>query len=287
MSAHTFNTGQSEAKQSQSKINIQPRHVKFDFADIQTPFFYQDNPCISAVWVSLSASFPLGEAEFIKSTKQFEHNITDPKLKAEVKKFAQQEAHHSLQHRRLNQAFEATGYPVTQLEAEIKKELLAREQKWSIERRLANTVAAEHVTATMANWALTHPEHMAHFPESLRELFQWHAIEEIEHKSVTFDVYQHCVGRPALLRWQYRYFLYFHFPFSVYLSTRFLLKTMGYKATKADLQGLHNFLFGKGGMIADRKHHYSAFNKKGFHPWQIDDAGLVDEWQMKLEPHFV
>src|SRR5690606_39163110 len=53
--------------------------------------------------------------------------------------------------------------------------------------RLSATVALEHFTASMAEMALTtglldgaHP--------LMRQLLRWHAAEEIEHKSVAFDV---------------------------------------------------------------------------------------------------
>jgi len=278
---------QTDSKVNHSHLVIQPRRVRFDFSDIESPFYYDDNPLISALWVALSASFPLGEAEFIKATKYFEEQITTPKLKDDVEKFAQQEAHHSLQHRLLNQQFESLGYLVSDLEGAIRQELKKREQKWSIERRLANTVAAEHVTSTMANWALMHPDQMALFPNSLREMLLWHSIEEVEHKSVTYDVYQECVGKPNLLKWQYRFFVYYHFPLTVFLCCRFLLKNMNYQVTKTHKKALWSFLFGRNGLIADRKHHYWAFNKKGFHPWQFDDANLVETWQRKLAPRII
>jgi predicted metal-dependent hydrolase len=27
--------------------------------------------------------------------------------------------------------------------------------------------------------------------------------------------------------------------------------------------------------------------KKGFHPWQHDDSGLVDKWKTALSPYFI
>ncbi|GAA6136384.1 metal-dependent hydrolase [Arenicella sp. 4NH20-0111] len=271
---------------SRSRIDIEPRRVGFEYEDVDSPFFYEGNPCISAMWVSLSASFPLGEAEFIKSTRFFEDQITDEKLKEDVKNFVQQEAHHSLQHRQVNKYFDGLGYSTSKLEDFYKQELDKRANKWSHERRLAHTVVVEHVTAVMAHYALTKKERMAGFPESIRSLFQWHAIEEIEHKSVTFDVYQHCVGNRKLLMWAYYYFFYYEFPLNVYLSSRFLLKDMGYKVSWAERKGLWNYLNGEDGLVSSMKPLYRLFRKPGFHPWDHDDSALVADWKQRLSPYF-
>lgn len=279
--------GNDAVNSSRSKLDIVPRRVKFEFDDLSNPFYYDNNSCISAMWVALSASFPAGEGEFIKSVKLFENQIKDPKLKAEVQDFAHQEAHHSLQHRQINKMFDDIGYETGQLNDFFKAELKKREEKWSPQKRLARTVSAEHVTAVMAHHALTHPEHMAHFPESFRNLFLWHAIEEIEHKSVAFDVYQECVGDRKLLNRQYKIFTRFEFPFNVWMSSRFLLKQLGHKVSWADRKGLWNSLYGEGGLISDMRGLYKQFLTPDFHPWDHDDSELVSQWKEKLAPHFV
>ena len=113
-----------ELGHSRSKLAIEPRRVKFEFDDIKSPFFYDNNSCISTMWVAMSASFPAGEGEFIKSVRLFEDQLTDPKLKQDVKDFTHQEAHHSLQHRRINKMFDSLGYKTDQLNDFIVKKLL-------------------------------------------------------------------------------------------------------------------------------------------------------------------
>src|SRR3546814_7851182 len=60
---------------------------------------------------------------------------------------------------------------------------------------VATTAAAEHFTASLAGyvledntWADTDVD-----PE-MAQLFLWHAAEEIEHRHVAYDVYQHIGG---------------------------------------------------------------------------------------------
>jgi len=275
-----------DAGLSKSKLEIVPRHVAIDYSDVSTPFFYNGNASISAMWVGLSASFPLGESEFIKSTRFFEKHISDPKLLEDVKKFTHQEAHHSLQHRQINKAFEDQGYQIDRLESVHQEELDKRAIAWSPAKRLARTVVVEHVTAVMAHYALTQEEKMQPFPASVRALFQWHAIEEIEHKSVTFDVYQHCVGDRGLLMREYYKFVFFEFPLSIYMSSRFLLKQLGHKSSWAERKELWRYLFSEGGMVSSVKSLYWMFRKPGFHPWAHDDSALVERWKLTLAPHF-
>ena len=272
---------------SHSKLPIERRRVKFDFSDIEDKYFYGGNPQVSAFFAGLSVSFPPGEGEFIKSVKLFEDQITDERLKTEVKNFAHQEAHHSLQHKMLNKRLVELGYDIAVVEKIMQQKLSEREQNWSPARRLARTVAAEHVTATWANWSLQNEKRMAQFPTSLRHMLQCHAIEEIEHKSVAFDVYKHCVDNQLLLNWEFRLFLYYEFPLSLTLMTRGLLKKQGYKATREDRAVFKDFLFSKeDGMVTSLMPHFRAFTKRGFHPWALDDSGLVGDWKSELAPYF-
>jgi len=61
---------QSDNTQSRSKIAIEPRHVKFDFQDIESPFYYNGNGFISAMWAALSATFPVGETEISRRKRR-------------------------------------------------------------------------------------------------------------------------------------------------------------------------------------------------------------------------
>lgn len=273
-----------EGGQSSSKLKIVPRRVRFDFADINRADFHSNNTIVSAFWVGLSATFPLGEAEFIHSVKLFENQVSDPKLLKEVQEFAQQEAHHALQHKKINSQFDSCGYGTRKIQDLMDVTLKQRAQKWSAEKRLMRTVSAEHFTAVMAHFALTHPQLMDSVPESFANLFLWHSIEEVEHKSVAFDVYRHCVGDMSKLRRHYAHFAFIEFPFNLIMITRFLLKDIGHKSTWAERKGMWLFLFGKDGMISSVKHLYMDFFKKDFHPWKHDDSELVAQWKQELAP---
>ncbi|MEO0368039.1 MAG: metal-dependent hydrolase [Pseudomonadota bacterium] len=285
MNAKT-NLSVATASDSQSKLPITKRVVKFDYQDIDKPVFYFDNAAISALWVGLSATFPLGEGEFIRSVKNFEDQITDKQLQEDVANFSAQEAHHSLQHKKMNKQFDATGFSTADIEVLMQEELDKRAKKWSHMKRLRRTVCAEHITATFAHYALKHPDVLDHAPESFKNVMLWHAIEEIEHKSVTFDVYKHCGGSMAALKMHYLWFAFLEFPFQMALITRHLLKTSGNKVTWKERWGMLKHLFGAKGMISSVFYLYLWFFKPGFHPWDHDDSDLINTWKTKLKPHY-
>ena len=277
---------QEGQRQSFSKLPIERRHVKFSYKDIDKFDFYNNNAVISAYWAGLSATFPRGEAEFINSVKLFEDQITDPKLKAEVADFAAQEAHHSLQHKLVNKQFTSLGYRIEHIESEIDKKIAERVASWSNEKRLMRTVCAEHVTAVMAHHILEYPDVFNPSPESLKNLLQWHAIEEIEHKSVAFDVYMHCVGDIGKLKRHYIWFTFFEFPMSVYAITKYLIRKLGHTSSRQERKEMRQFLFGKEGSIRSMWSLYTQFLKKGFHPWSHDDSALATQYKLELEPYF-
>ena len=112
MNAHT----DLVTTQSRSKLDIEPRKVRFDYSQIDRPDFFANNIVASAFYTALSITFPPGEAEFIRSVRFFDKQIKDPKLAQEVKDFAAQEAHHGLQHKKLNRQLESFGFAVSKIE---------------------------------------------------------------------------------------------------------------------------------------------------------------------------
>lgn len=273
----------TSAKPSKSRISIVPRRPRWDFADLKERFFFGGNGLKSAFVVALSSSFPPGEKEFIQSVRLFVDRVQDPKLIADVKDFTTQEGQHSLQHRLLNEAFDRLGYAATRVSAHFEE----IEQQWardhSHEDRLATTVVMEHITAVMAHFALTHPEEFDSMPRSVRELLLWHAIEEIEHKSVAFDVYEACVGDRNRLRRQLLTQLVL-FPLGIREFQRMLLRELGHRPTWKERKEMARYLLGPRGLVVSVLPHYLALLRPGFHPWDIDDSRLVEDWKERLRP---
>jgi predicted metal-dependent hydrolase len=133
--------------------------------------------------------FPAGERFFVRSVRHYMDRLDDdPKLKEDVRLFFGQEGRHANAHDRHIELLEAQGYGV--------RKFLALYERFAYRvieplappaLRLAATVACEHFTAIMAENALARGLLESAHP-TMRELYEWHAAEELEHKAVAFDV---------------------------------------------------------------------------------------------------
>ena len=143
----------------------------------------------------LNLVFPAGERFFVRSVKHYFSQIRDPDLRARCRGFFGQESSHGREHERMFSILEEQGF---ELQAWLKwYERVAfegLEPRFPPAMRLSVTVALEHFTATLAERGLSTDALDAAHP-TVRKLLRWHAAEEIEHKSVAFDVLQEVDGR--------------------------------------------------------------------------------------------
>jgi len=160
-------------------------------------FYYEDNSVVTSLFVVLSAMFPPGEMFFIESIRNVRDQITDEKLLEDIRNFIAQEAFHSREHKSLNEHLIQSNYPeVADIEVKTKKRL-DKLRKLSKVDQLAATVVMEHYTATLARLLLTDPLIKEKTTQESRNLWEWHALEELEHKSVAFDVLNAIGGNTA------------------------------------------------------------------------------------------
>ena len=155
--------------------------------DESTPrWWVRGDPIATAFFNALSATFPQGERFFIESVKYYRDQVS-PELRAQIAIFAQQESLHTREHVVFNRLITEAGYDAALIDERTKQRFdLGRQFGRPIDH-LAVTAALEHFTAIMAHAALSYDDDLEGAPEEIKKLWRWHAIEEIEHKSVTFD----------------------------------------------------------------------------------------------------
>ncbi|AWN14588.1 metal-dependent hydrolase [Salinisphaera sp. LB1] len=144
---------------------------------------------------ALSLLFPAGERMFIDAVRSYRDDIPDPDLKKAATAFIGQEAMHSREHIGYNQLMEEAGLPANKLDTFTWDPLDIIQHKTPKSTPLAATIAREHYTALMGDMLLRHPEQLAGSQEDYARMWRWHALEEIEHKAVAYDVYEQCIGR--------------------------------------------------------------------------------------------
>jgi predicted metal-dependent hydrolase len=167
--------------------DITPRSPRFSFDTVPNHWF-AGIPLATQLANGANLLFPAGERLFVRSVRRYLDRIDDETLRAQVKAFFAQEGQHANSHERFFRRLEAQGYRIRGfLKFYETLGYKVIEPLSPPVLRLAVTAALEHFTAIMAEGALDQ-RLLDHAHPSMRELLLWHSAEEIEHKSVAFDV---------------------------------------------------------------------------------------------------
>ena len=130
---------------------------------------------------------PLGERMFIDSVKAFRDRVADPDLRRDVAAFIGQEAVHARVHETIWGELRGQGVPVDRYARFIEGVRASLEPHVPPALLLATTAALEHYTAAFGRAFLTE-DLTGVLPEEMAALLAWHGAEELEHRSVAFDV---------------------------------------------------------------------------------------------------
>lgn len=263
-------------------ITVAPRRMQFPFAEMQQQDYFDNNPLKSAFVAALSSTFPPGEAEFIASVRNYRDQVDDPELQQQIRGFIGQEGHHSHQHKQVNEALRDLGYDAVRLESHLDKDIkrFRKHKRFTDRMRLALTVGMEHITAIMAAEILSNNSHFDGMAEPVQKLLLWHAVEEVEHKAVAFDVFMRCDGDQAYLR-KIMKMATAMFAIRISLYTLALLWWGRRLPRWRHITGFYRFLWGKTGLLTAIKADYKDYFREGFHPWDHDNRDLVERWQQE------
>jgi len=240
-------------------------------------YWHSQSPFLTHYFTAMSLLFPPGERFFIDSVRNFEDDIEDPLLLAQIRGFVGQEAQHSHHHRVYDRLMTRSGLPVTRYEGWIEA-LLQLFRRWGPRKaQLALTITLEHFTAVFANLLLSQPRFSEGMDPHVRPLWLWHAVEETEHKAVAYDVYQQVSGS-YWLRVLMMVRVMIGFPFGIALFHLLLLAGDGQLANLRDMGRGLRFVWGRGGFVRSAWPELKAFYRRDFHPWQKDDRELIATW---------
>jgi predicted metal-dependent hydrolase len=267
---------------------IQPRDVSFDLEDEHAGRWHKGNPYISHFWNGLSLMFPEGEQFFMRAVSRVRKQISDPELQREISAFLSQEGLHTREHLRYNDALRQQGYPVGLLEW-VTWLSLRSTRITSARWQLAITCAFEHFTATLADAVLSDPRVLDGASPALADLWRWHCAEELEHKSVAFDVYDEL--SPGVIGYLRRVLV------MAILSANFLPYTMVHQLTLAsrdrvvphprEVAEALEFFWTRPGLIPRGLRLYLSYFRPGYRPWHHDNAEQVERWRSGYEDDLV
>lgn len=283
----TSTTKKTSTSKAYNHEEIKVRRVNFIFNKDNPRFYYKNNPFSTHFINALHIVFPTGERFFVNSVLKHQKEITDDKLKKQVRNFCGQEGVHSAMHEKFWKILNENGYIIKGYENHIDKLLHKIIAKIEVEGTRINnidltaTVCLEHFTALFGHALFEHVElNQEIVPKDMAELFQWHAAEEIEHKNVAFDVFQKVdkdehIKRVTLMP-IVTALLYFYLGIGtmmlIYQDRKHLKLTKLPKQFYDFATGLFSDLHG------DLVKEYFSFFKKDFHPSFLNDYHFAENF---------
>lgn len=267
-----------------AKPCIFPRGFRVAPGAVSQRHWVRQDPYATAFFNALSAVFPHGETFMIRSLMPWVERVPEP-LKSEVEAFIVQEAAHSREHGAMNKGLAEAGYDIAPLDRKIRG-FVSFFQDASDTVKLTATMCIEHFTAIIAAELLKNPHHLADVDDAMRELWLWHAVEEVEHKGVAFDVWNYATRTWSPLR---RYLWRSLFMLAVTTSF-FINRTLGqiellrqdgvgfWKSARCVLRSG----FGKNGIGRNVLRPWASFFRPSFHPWDHDDRLLLAQGEATL-----
>ncbi len=187
---------------------IQPRKVKFVWQN--TPVDWIPNQPFASYFINeINNILPAGEFWFCRLYNKVLPQITDEKLKLDVQAFIRQEAMHANAHQSANKEYLCARHIDIQRNLDIMNVVFTKaladkpfdltvpaalEKHWDL-FRLGVIATVEHMTCVLGKYALYNQkwQQLGADPEML-DLVKWHGAEEIEHRTVAFDLYRHLGG---------------------------------------------------------------------------------------------
>lgn len=177
---------------------IPVRTMKFDVpaaADFH-PLCLAGNAPLSYSHLAFGLYVALLEPFAVKSFRKVLGQVRDDKLREEADRFSRQEAQHYQRHIDFNKAVLAHGYPglearIGKLRLDLDRFLADADDRYCIGyiegfESYTTQFALAMIQSGLYDHKRTHPGFGA--------LFKWHMLEEIEHRTVAFDLYQHLYG---------------------------------------------------------------------------------------------
>jgi predicted metal-dependent hydrolase len=256
--------------------SITVRNIHFGLAATTPRYWFDDDPAKTHFMNALSSTFPGGEAFFVRSVLHYLDRIESPELREQIRRFGAQEGVHAREHAAHVDYLVEQGYVGIERINEIAEREMRFMNKWMPKFALATTAALEHLTAIMANQALSDPTYWAGpMHENMAPLWQWHAMEEAEHKAVAFDVLAIVSGSYALRAFAL-------VSAGLGLLTDNLARFAYFTYVDGNLwnprvwRDCLRFVWGRKGLYRSLIGDYLAWFRRDFHPWQQDNSALIE-----------
>lgn len=181
------------------------RKPVIDFSD-SPKYWVIDDPQSTHALNLLHFGIPAGERYFIDSVKLAMPYVTDQQLLSDARSFIGQEAVHARIHERAadhlglfeNRVIRARVENMDRTRERLYQRIDAMPEpfrKQAVLAWLSTTLLGEHFTALLADMVFDEEKvDESQIDPAMASLLKWHAAEELEHRTLPYDLYQHVGG---------------------------------------------------------------------------------------------
>jgi len=262
--------------QQLKRNEIVPRKLNVNF-DKNIPKYWCNNSAFMTHMLNTyTLLVPDNEIYYIRHLNACADDLTDQTLINRLHRFCRQEAQHGMGHKAYWRNLEESGInykgfvgSVGWFNYKLLEPILPRAM------HLANIACIEHINAYLGSFFLER-DLLENADPKMKLLFYWHFAEEIEHKSVAFDVYENLYGS-YLLRVSGA-ILVFPLFYTINTAGTLYLLWQDKRLFKLDTwRDYWGFLFKKGALVYTLRN-ILAYLSPGFSPSHKDDYRLVEEF---------
>lgn len=252
------------------------RRMRFPYPESASGHWNPARPEFSHIVNAASLSMPFLEPYLIDTMRKAKERITDPQLLKDVDLYIAQEATHFRQHQQWNKRLADMGYKsVPKHEAQLKEDYDAFAKSRSFTFNIAYAEGFEAMGLTVGHMLVEDREYlMGNADPAVASLVLWHFVEEIEHKTVTFDVFKALDGR----YWWRIYGLAYattHIFFRTWQAYRQLLIEDGRWSSLKNRLTLYGLLARMFRKLLPR---LARILKPSYDPRQVEDPSWVKQW---------
>lgn len=262
-----------------SHVMPERRDLQFTLPTERISDWNNGNVQLSQFMNTLSLFFPEGERMFIDAVRNCRDQVSDPELKKAMTAFIGQEAMHGREHEEYNEVLFNAVPSTRAMERGVGKLLGVIKKRAPVPLRLSATIALEHFTAIMADGLLREQRLLEGADPNFAAIWNWHALEETEHKAVAFDVWDQVMGRgPAAYALRAGGMIFATVVFWS-LVFPFFLKVL-YDEGKLLDKGWGYFFrctLGEYGYLRKLVLPWAEYFRPNFHPWDQDNSAYLQQ----------
>ena len=211
--------------------SIPIRKLRFNFDAIEgcDPVWSRSSPDFSIFINALGVNVPHFERFLVRTMREFREEIQDEKLSDDLKGIIGQESHHAFNFERWTAEMNKRYASLSNLSDRAKDYFLRATKERSKKFKIGLTAGYETFTFTGGLIILQrYRELMEDADPTLRALWVWHQVEEVEHGSVAFDFYKYFYPKDEWYRRGMIIFAYLHIVWETGSAFSLMIKGEGF-----------------------------------------------------------